>query len=153
DQLVLEDLEHAHRASDPARRQAPALQAAQRDDVGAERDGFDDVAATLNTAVEHDLGSTAHGLGNLGQCVQAAEAMVDLAAAVIGDPDILHTMLDGDLGIFGGLYALEHERQAGQTFDAVQSVPGERSLEAASRRSAGALGWRLVTAQQGSLAA
>ena len=52
--------------------------------------------------------------GDLGQRVQAAQAVVDLAAAVVGHPDVVDAVLDGDFGVLGGLHAFEHERQAGQ---------------------------------------
>src|SRR5579864_5041845 len=153
DQLVLEDLEHAHRALNAARGQAPTLQAPQGDNIGAECDGFDEVAAPLDAAVEHDPGATAHRLRDLGQRVQAAKAMVNLPTAVIGDPDVVDAMLDGDLGVFGRLHALEHERQAREALDAVQGVPGQRSLKTSLAARASALGWWLVATQHRPLAA
>ena len=57
DQLVLQDLQHAHHAVLAAGGQAPALQPAQGHDVGAQGDRFQDVAAALHPTVHDDARS------------------------------------------------------------------------------------------------
>ena len=82
--------------------------------------------AALHAAVEDDARAAAYGLGDLGQRVQAAEAVVDLASAVVRHPDVVHAVLDCDLGVLGRLHALEHERQPSELAVTIgPTVPGE----------------------------
>ena len=71
--------------------------------------------------------------------------MVDLTAAMIGDPDVIDPVLNGDFGVLGGLDAFEHERQTSHVLDPVHRVPGQPGLPAALRYSAEPPRWRLVT--------
>src|SRR5207245_6816189 len=86
DQLVLEDLEHTHAPGDATGGQAPALQAAERYHVRAERDRLQDVAPALHATIDDDARAAGDGLDNLGQRLQAAEAVIDLASAMVRCP-------------------------------------------------------------------
>src|SRR5207247_9561547 len=57
-QLVFEDLEHAHHAVLAGRGQAPALEPAEGDHVGAEGDVFEDVATALQDRKSTRLNSS-----------------------------------------------------------------------------------------------
>src|SRR5207249_11260677 len=113
------DLEHAHHAVLAGRGQAPALEPAEGDHVGAEGDGFEDVATALHAAIEHDAGAALHGLHDLRQRVHAADAVIDLPAAMVGHPDHIHAMLHRQRRVFRGLDALQHEGAAPEAPDLV----------------------------------
>src|SRR5207253_421975 len=100
DELVLEDLQHAYAASDATRGQAPTLQPSKRNHISPERDRLEDVAAALNPAIQDDLSSAAHRLDDLGQRLEAAETVIDLASTVIRHPDVFDSVLDRQLGVF-----------------------------------------------------
>src|SRR5438128_517697 len=83
---------------------------AERDHVRAPRERLEHVAAALHATVDDDFGPPVDHFGDFGQRVEAAQTMVDLAAAMVGHPDVVDPMLHGDLGVLGGLHAFEHER-------------------------------------------
>src|SRR5687768_13314758 len=58
DELALEDLEDTDDAVFARCGGAPALQLADRDGIGTEGEGFGDVAAALDAAIDDDPGAT-----------------------------------------------------------------------------------------------
>src|SRR5688572_23993421 len=75
--LVLQQLEGA---DEPGRRrggEAAAGQAPETHDIGAERDGLDDVGPTRVAAVHEDGGAAAHRGHDLGQHLGASRAVVE----------------------------------------------------------------------------
>src|SRR5436309_651394 len=90
--------------------QRPALHAADADDIGAGGDRFHDIAAAAEAAIDHDFGAALHRIDDLRQHVHGAAAVIELAAAVIGDVDPLDPVLERDQRIFGGGNALEDQR-------------------------------------------
>src|SRR5207244_1807680 len=76
--------------------QADARQPPQADEVGAQRQRLHDVGAALEGAVHDDARASRHRLDDLRQHVGRAPAVVELAAAVVGDVDDVHAVLAGD---------------------------------------------------------
>ena len=60
-----------------------------------------------NAAVDHDLGAPGDGVDHLRQHVDRAAAVIELAAAVVGDVDPVDPVVDRDLGVLGGGDALD----------------------------------------------
>src|SRR5262249_9435971 len=61
-----------------------------------------------------------------------AAAVIELAAAVVGDVDPLDAMVERDGGILGGGDALDRERDLEPRLDALDRAPVERRLEGAA---------------------
>src|SRR5215217_3669770 len=78
------------------RRQRVAVEPADPDQAGAERDGLDDVAAAAEPTVYPDLCTAFDGADDLRQHLDRATAVVELAAAVVRDVDHLGAVLAGD---------------------------------------------------------
>ena len=99
-----------------------------------------------NDAVDQDLGAAADGLDDLRQHVHRAAAMIELAAAMVGDVDPFDAVIDRDPGVLGGGDALDRQRNLELLLDALDRAPVERrpgtrgSARGAGRRSRSA--WR-----------
>ena len=87
------------------------LQLADADHRGAARDGFQDVRAAHEAAVDDELGFAARDADDLGQELDRAAAVIELAAAVIRHVDDVDAVLHAELGVLGRLNALHHQRQ------------------------------------------
>ncbi len=98
------------------------------DHVGAERDRLHDVGPARVAAVHEDGGAAGHRGHDLGQHLGASDAVVELAAAVVGDVDPVHAVLDGDAGVLGGGDALEDERDGVPILEALDLLPRKRRL-------------------------
>src|SRR6202034_3560028 len=88
------------------------------------------------TAVDHDLGGAGDRLVDFGQHVGRAAAVVELAAAVIGDVDEIDAVIERELGVLGGGDAFDGERDLELALDALDRAPIERGLEFAARGAA-----------------
>ena len=86
----------------------------------------------------------ADGLHHLGQHVDAAAAVIELAAAVVGDVDHVDAVLDGDARVLGGGDALEDQRDVGASLEALDVVPAERGLEVHAADVAAPGRWRAL---------
>src|SRR4051794_7036113 len=105
--LVLEDLERTHQARRPRGREPEAAEAADADGLGTERDRLNHIGAAHEATVYPDFRAAVHRVHNFGQHGGAAEAVVELPAAVIGDIDDFDAVLDRELGIFRSGDALD----------------------------------------------
>src|SRR5581483_1912555 len=132
--------EHAHDASLAAGGERIALHAAEPDQMRAGRDRLDHVGAAVKAAVDDDFGAAADRLDDLGQHVERAAAMVELAAAMIGDEDELDAVIERDLGVLGGGDALEGQRNLELRLDALDGAPVEPLLVFAARGATAAAG-------------
>ena len=119
----------------PRRRQRVTLHAAEADQIGAQRHRLDDVAAAIEAAVDDDGGAPGDRLGNFRQNIRRAAAVVELPAAVVGDVNEFHAVIERDLGVLRGGDALDRERNLELALDAVDRAPIERGLEFAPRRA------------------
>src|SRR5439155_1653903 len=91
--LVLEQLEHADqtclaRRGEPAAREAP-----DADTLRAERQGLDDVSAAHEAAVHDDRRPAADRPDDLGERLDRAPAVVELAPAVVGNVHALDAVV------------------------------------------------------------
>jgi len=123
--LVFENFQHPDEPIASGRRQSPGLQFAQGDGINSHGQRFDDVASALDATIEHNSRPALHSGHDLGQHVHCSQRMVWLTATMIGDPNDVHAVLNGDYGILGSLNAFEHERQAANSLDGVHRLPGE----------------------------
>ncbi len=124
----------------PAAASAVALHAAEADEIGAERDRLDDIGAAIEAAVDDDHGAAGDRFDDFRQHVHRTAAVVELAAAVIGDVDDLDAVIERDLGVFRGADALDAERNFELRFHALDGAPIERHLELAAGGAAAAAG-------------
>ena len=112
------------------------MHAAKPDQIGAERQRLDDIGAAVDRAVDDDHGAACHRLHYFRQHVGRAAAVIELTAAVIGDVDDLHPMIERDLGVLGGADAFDRERYLELAFHAFDRAPIERHLEVAALHAA-----------------
>ncbi len=108
------------------------MQPADADEVGARRDRLDDVGAAADPAIHHDLGAALHGVDDLGQHMHGAAAVIELAAAMVGDVDPLDAVIDRDLRVLGGGDALEDQRYLELVLDHLHGPPLQPLLEIAA---------------------
>src|SRR6185369_8836290 len=113
----------------------PALQAADADQVGARGEALDDVGAAAERAIDDDLGATADGLNHFRQYMHGAAAVVELAAAVIGDVDALDAVIERDLGVLGGADAFDDQRDLVLVLDQLHRAPAQSHLIGLSARA------------------
>src|SRR6202166_2623999 len=138
--LILEELEHAHDTGLAAGGEPVALHATEPDEVGTYCFRLDDIAAAIEAAVNDDLGTAGDRLDDFRQHIGRAAAMIELAAAVIGDEDEIHAMIEAKLGVFGGGNAFDGEGYLELRLDALDGLPIERFLVLAPRGAAPAAG-------------
>ena len=101
---------------------------------------LDDVGAAIKAAVDDDHGAAGHRLDDFRQHIDRAAAVVELAAAVIGDVDDLDAVIERDLGVLRGADALDGERNLELALHALDGAPIERHLEVAAGGAAAAAG-------------
>src|SRR5690606_12309424 len=119
-------LQHVAHAVRAGGREGPALELADGDDVRAEGQRLQHVAAPQHAAVHYDLSASGDGFDDFRQRVQAANAVVQLAAAVVGHPDHVDAALHGGEGVLRRGDALEHHGQTARHLpDTVEVVPGQ----------------------------
>ena len=85
-QLGFQQFQHAHHTGLTVGGQRAAHHAAEPDQIGAKGDRFGDIAAALDAPVDDDLGLAIDGGDHFRQQRHRALAMVDLPAAMVGDP-------------------------------------------------------------------
>src|SRR3989454_253281 len=127
--LVLEQLEHADqpglaRRGEPAAREAP-----DADTLRAERQGLDDVSAANEAAVHDDRRPAADRPDDLGERLDRAPAVVELAPAVVGDVHALDAVVGRKRRVLGRRDALQDERDRVRVLEALDVVPAEPRLE------------------------
>src|SRR5262249_60731316 len=123
--LVLQQLEQSNHAGLPAGGERKALHAADADQIGAGGDRLDDVGPAADRSVDDDLGAAVHGGHDLRQHVHGAAAVIELAAAVVGDVNPLDSMVERDGGILGGGDAPDRRRELESGLDALDPAPVE----------------------------
>src|SRR6478736_4129361 len=100
--FVLEDLERADEAFRSGGAEREAGEAAEADGHRAERDGLHDIRAAHIAAIYPNLGFVAYGFHHLGQHGGRAEAVVELAAAVVRNIDDFDAVLDAKQSVLDG---------------------------------------------------
>ena len=114
----------------PGGGQAQAGEAPDPHHLRAERDGLDHVGAAHEAAVHHhDRGAPATAFTTSGSTSMRAAAVIELAAAVVGDVDAVHAVVAGDGRVLGGGDALQDQRDVVAVLEALDLVPRERGLE------------------------
>src|SRR5207248_10477130 len=81
--LVFEELEEAHHARGAGGGETVDIEPAAGDRVGAEDQRLHHVGAAADAAIDNDAGAAADRLDDLRQYVDRADALVELAAAVV----------------------------------------------------------------------
>src|SRR6202035_5094029 len=132
DHLVFHQLQHSHDALFALGRQRIAVHAADADEVGAERNSLHDVAAATKAAINHDLGAPLPRGDDLRQYMHRAAAVVELAAAMVGDVDPVDAVVERDLGVLRGGDALDHQRYLELVLDHFHRAPFQPLLEIAA---------------------
>src|SRR5207248_5956511 len=97
--FVFEDLEEAHHAFGASSGEAIDVEPAAGDRVGAEDQRLDDVGPSADAAIDDDAGAAADRLDDLRQYVDRADALIELAPAMVRDIDAVDPVLDRDLGV------------------------------------------------------
>ena len=82
--LCSKQVQHVASALLAADGQAPDDGASGEDGSGAERQRLQDIRAAPDAAVEQDLQTPVHHLGDLRQCVERRRDAAELATAVVG---------------------------------------------------------------------
>src|SRR5207249_7145757 len=109
--LRLQQLQHAVNAGLPGGGKAVEIEPADRHGICAERNAFDDVGASAESAVDDDLRPSPHGVDDVLQNVHRSPPMVELPSAMVGDVDAVDAVIAGNDRIFRGLDALDDHRQ------------------------------------------
>src|SRR5207248_6838747 len=86
------------------------------------------VGAAGNRAVDDDPGAPADRLDHLRQYLDRADALVELAAAMVRDIDAVDAVIDRDLGVFGGGDALQDQRNVELAPHPLDVLPVESRL-------------------------
>src|SRR5262245_23403783 len=107
----LQQLQHAVNARLPGGGKAVKIEPSNRYGIGAERDAFDDIGASAESAVDDDLRPSSHGVDDLLQNVHRSSPVVELPSAMVGDVDAVDAVIAGDDCILRGLNALDDHRQ------------------------------------------
>ena len=95
--FVLEDFQRLEEAVLAAGAQTPSLKLADSNGIRAEGERLHDVGATHDSAVEDDPRVAPNCLGDLGERLDGALALIELAAAVVGHPHDINAVLNGEL--------------------------------------------------------
>src|SRR3989440_7743590 len=111
-QLVAQDVERVVHALGAADGQAPERGASDGHHARPPREPLEHGGAAAEAAVDDEVGTVPDGVGDGGQRVDGRLGAVELAAAMIGDPDDLHAHVDGALGVARGHDPLEADREA-----------------------------------------
>src|SRR3954451_14382424 len=102
--------------------------AADQDGAGAEGEGFDNVAAAADAAVEQHFDLAVHRFDHLGQNGDRRGDAVELAAAVIRYDDGIHTAIDRLARIVRGVHALRDDRTLPRLADPFEIIPADHRL-------------------------
>src|SRR5216683_383604 len=126
--LVFEDLEEPHHARPAGGGEPIDIKSADDDRVGPEGDRLDDIGAAGDRTVDHHPGSAADRLDDLRQYLDRADALVELAPAMVRHVDAIDPVLDRDPGILGGGDALDDQRDIEILLDPLDVAPVELRL-------------------------
>ncbi len=96
------------------------------DGVGSYGQGLHDVAASSDTAVEHDRGCTTEGVDDVGEHPQGGRGPVELAAPVVRHDDGIAAGPDGATGVVGTEHTLHGQGPGPLPPDGGDVVPRER---------------------------
>ena len=86
----------------PRRPHGIALKPTQGDGISAKRHRLDHIGAAANTAIDNDLRPAANLFDDFGQDLDAAAAVIQLAATVIGHINSFDPQFDRTSGVLGG---------------------------------------------------
>ena len=81
--LVLKDLEQPDDPGSAGGGEAVDIKSAKRDDVSPEDQRLGDIGAAINAAVDDDAGAAADGFDDFRQDVNRADALIELAPAMV----------------------------------------------------------------------
>src|SRR6202035_2219910 len=113
-------------------RQRPALQPADADEIRTQDHRLDDVGAAAERTVDHDFRAAFDGARDLRQHMHGAAAVIELAAAMVGDVNPFDAMIDRDRRVLGGGDALDDQRNLVLVLDELDGAPIEALLEVAA---------------------
>ncbi len=97
-----EDLEGMGDAGFASGAEAVGVGSTDEDGASAEADGFDDVRAAADAAIEEDFGLASDGCDDFRQDAKSRRDGVELAAAVIGNDNCGGAAIDGATGVVAG---------------------------------------------------
>jgi hypothetical protein len=126
--LVFEDLEQPHDTWSPSRGEAINIKPTDRDNVGAEDQRLDHVGATIDAAIDHDSGASPDGFNDLGQDIDRANTLIELAPAMVRHVNAVGPAFERHLGVLGGADALQHDRNVEVLLDPLDIAPVEAGL-------------------------
>src|SRR6202000_2649642 len=86
-------------------------------------------------AVDHDLGATAYRRNDLRQDMHRTTAVIELAAAMVGDIDPVDSVIDRDLRVFRGRDPLDDQGYLELVLDHFHGAPVQALLEVAAGRT------------------
>lgn len=89
--------------------QAPDPQPADPDELRTQGERLEDVTATADTAVVHDIRLLPDGSDDILQRVEACDRAIDLPAGVVADDEAVDAQGDGILGVGDALDAFQAE--------------------------------------------
>ena len=99
--------------------------AADEDGAGAKTEGFDDVAAAADAAVDQNFGVAADGGDDFWKGMKRGGDRIELPAAMIGDHDGGCAGINTAPCIFAGEHALDHDRTGPHLANPAEVVPGD----------------------------
>ena len=126
--LVFEDLEQPHDTWPPSRGKAINIKPTNRDNVGTEDQRPHHVGATIDAAIDHDAGASPDGFNDLGQDIDRANALIELAPAMVRHVNAVGPAFERELGVLGGADALQHDRNVEVLLDPLDIAPVEAGL-------------------------
>ena len=114
--LSLENLKHPFHTSLATSSQSEKWRPTQTNSLGTQSQGFHNVCATLNAAIDPDfkLGQDFRAeLADLEQSVESGWGGIEGATAVVGENDTLYVLrvVRGEVGVFVCLQSLQDNRQ------------------------------------------
>src|SRR5882672_3539645 len=126
--LILQDLEDPGDTLGAVGTEAPERRATQLDDLGPAGQALDHVGALRESAVDHDLGAAGDRVDDGRQRFDGRLRVIELAPAVVRDPDELDAHFGGAAGIGHRQDALEPDRQLRRLHEPLDVGPRETHL-------------------------
>mmetsp|Transcript_18684 Transcript_18684/g.32635 ORF Transcript_18684/g.32635 Transcript_18684/m.32635 type:complete len:603 (+) Transcript_18684:113-1921(+) len=130
-ELRAQQLQHVRHALLARVGQAPEHRPPNEHGRAPQGQRLEGVGAAQHAAVHVDLAALVHGGHDLGHHLDGGQAGVQLARAVVGDPDAVHVRLAGHAGVLGRHHALHHHLHEGVALEPGDVLPVERAVDEA----------------------